>query len=136
VDIVLLGADRISDAGDVSNKTGSLPAVLCAKAVSDRVTIVVVSELDKVAKPGNIDEQVEEDNDVAEVAGIWGQVREGMKPELWDKMVKIKNIYFEWVPAKYIDCYICEIGSVGIKTIKEQSHWVQEAELRLLGDSE
>lgn len=135
VDVVLLGADRISEAGDICNKIGSLPAVLCAKAVSNQVTIVVVSELEKVAKPGDIDEK-EEVNDEAELVGIWDQVRAGVKPELWDAMVKIKNIYFEWVPAKYIDCYICEIGTVNVEKIQEQSHWVAVAESRLLGDLE
>ena len=136
VDIVLIGADQISEAGDVSNKTGSLPAVLCAKAVSNQVEIVVLSELDKVGKPGDINEQGEEDNDEAEVVGIWGQVSEGIKPELWEAIVKIKNNYFEWVPAKYIDCYICELGSVDLKTIKEQSHRAEAAESRLLNDFE
>ncbi|KAG4432717.1 hypothetical protein IFR05_011795 [Cadophora sp. M221] len=56
VDFVLLGTDRINEGGDVSNKTGSYPAVLCAQALSYispvTVKVVVLSGIEKVAKPG------------------------------------------------------------------------------------
>jgi translation initiation factor 2B subunit (eIF-2B alpha/beta/delta family) len=51
VDFVLLGADRISDSGSVSNKTGSLPAVLSARHVCPVAKVLVLSELEKVAAP-------------------------------------------------------------------------------------
>ena len=49
IDFLLLGADRISADGSVSNKTGSLPAILSARHASPRCKIVVLSELEKVA---------------------------------------------------------------------------------------
>lgn len=41
VDLVLLGADRISSTKGVSNKTGSLPAVLSAKHIQPSVKVLV-----------------------------------------------------------------------------------------------
>ncbi|PGH27158.1 hypothetical protein AJ80_01115 [Polytolypa hystricis UAMH7299] len=134
VDVVLLGADRITDKGDVSNKTGSLAATLCAKGLSDNVTIVAVSELEKVAKPGTMEEHVEEDNDVSELVVAWGdQVDEEIRSEMWQAMVSIRNVYFEWVPAGYIDHYICETGILDVKGISEQSQRVLELEQQAFG---
>ncbi|OJD14957.1 hypothetical protein AJ78_04740 [Emergomyces pasteurianus Ep9510] len=133
-DAVLLGADRISDSGDVSNKTGSLPAVLCAKAVSDGVSVVVVSDLDKISKPGAMEAYREEENDARELERLWGHHPEGnIKPNLWRTMVETRNVYFEWVPARYIDRYICETGILDLNGIREQSEEVLNAERRLFG---
>jgi methylthioribose-1-phosphate isomerase len=53
VDLVIIGADRISEAGDMSNKTGSLAAVLASKEVTHGSAIVVcISEADKIAPTG------------------------------------------------------------------------------------
>lgn len=137
VDIVLIGADRISEAGDVSNKTGSFPAVLCAKELSDNATVIVLSDIEKVAKPGNMTEHKEEDNDPAELWKAWSpQVQESTELEPWRESVRVKNVYFEWVPAKYIDHYICETGILSVADIKKQSEWVLNAERRLFGDLE
>jgi translation initiation factor 2B subunit (eIF-2B alpha/beta/delta family) len=51
VDILLLGADRIAASGAVSNKTGSLPASLSVRHISPVAKVVVLSELEKVARP-------------------------------------------------------------------------------------
>lgn len=139
VDLVLLGADRISAAGDVSNKTGSLPAVLCAKAqaVSNHVSVVTISELEKIAKPGGIEEHGEEDNDVEEVVSAWrGKLEDlgGDGLDAWNKMVAVRNVYFEWVPATHVDCYICEDGLLSADDIRERSEQVRQAETRLFGD--
>ncbi|OAX85402.1 hypothetical protein ACJ72_00213 [Emergomyces africanus] len=134
VDVVLLGADRISDSGDVSNKTGSLPAVLCAKAVSDGVSVVVVSDLDKISKPGAMEAYREEENDSRELERLWGPHPAGtIKPFFWLTMVETRNVYFEWVPARYIDRYICETGILDLNGIREQSEEVLNAERRLFG---
>lgn len=75
VDVVLLGADRI-----VSNKTGSLPAVLAAKrntllgqedsSTSDRRTakVIVLGETEKNATPGATHKHVVEDNDPTQLS--------------------------------------------------------------------
>jgi translation initiation factor 2B subunit (eIF-2B alpha/beta/delta family) len=129
-DVLLLGADRISDSGDVSNKIGSLPAALCTKAVSNHGIVVVVSELEKVAKPGEMEEYGEE-NDVTELTDAWGSDKE-METEArqgsWRDMVTIRNVYFERVPAQYIHCYVCEDGTLDAEDIKKRSKLVLEAE--------
>ena len=133
IDIVLLGADRISDLGDVSNKIGSLPAVLCAKTMSNHAIVVAVSELEKIAKPGDMVEFSEE-NDVAELTNVWGSDKE-METRalqgLWRDMVKIRNVYFERVPAQYIHCYVCEDGPLGVEDVRRRSKLVLESEKEL-----
>lgn len=49
VDIVLLGADRISPEGDVVNKMGSLGVVCAARQLKPDIRIIVVSEAEKIA---------------------------------------------------------------------------------------
>lgn len=137
LDMVLIGADRISETGDVSNKTGSFPAVLCAKKLSDRVIVTALSDVEKVAKPGSITQHKEEDNDSTELSRVWSpQVQESAKFMPWRQIVTIKNVYFEWVPANYIDHYICESGILSVADIKRQSEWVMRTEQRIFGDLE
>ncbi|KMP03673.1 hypothetical protein CIRG_03365 [Coccidioides immitis RMSCC 2394] len=136
-DIVLLGADRISGSGDISNKTGSLPAVLCAKSVSNKAVVIALSDIEKVAKPGRMDEHEEEDNDPTELVNAWSpQAQECISQKAWKEMVRVRNVYFEWVPANYIDHYLCETGVLCVDDIRKQSEWVLQAEQRLFGDVE
>ncbi|KAK2763042.1 hypothetical protein FQN54_009675 [Arachnomyces sp. PD_36] len=130
VDIVLLGADRISGSGDVSNKIGSFPAVLCAKAMSEHALVVTVSEFEKVAKPGKTADHGEEDNDVAELTAAW-ESSKGIteaRPGLWEEIVRVRNVYFEWVPAQYIHCYVCEDGSLTVEDVRKRSKLALEEE--------
>ncbi|KMU83166.1 hypothetical protein CIHG_00948 [Coccidioides immitis H538.4] len=136
-DIVLLGADRISGSGDISNKTGSLPAVLCAKSVSNKAVVIALSDIEKVAKPGRMDEHEEEDNNPTELVNAWSpQAQECISQKAWKEMVRVRNVYFEWVPANYIDHYLCETGVLCVDDIRKQSEWVLQAEQRLFGDVE
>lgn len=136
-DVVLLGADRISEDGDVSNKTGSLAAVLCAREVSSKAKIVVVSELEKVAAPGKMESHKEEDNDISELTAHWPSPKESeAQPtsELWKGAIKIRNVYFEWVPARHIDTYISENGVFSRESIKSWSRHVGRMEEEMFGD--
>jgi len=136
-DIVLLGADRISEDGDVSNKTGSLAAVLCAREVSPKARVVVVSELDKVAAPGKMENHKEEDNDISELTAHWPSPREcEAQPtsEQWMAAVKVRNVYFEWVPARHIDAYVSESGDLNLEDIKHWSRHVGQLEEEMFGD--
>jgi len=130
VDLVLIGADRISEAGDVSNKTGSLPAVLTSKAVTDGAArVVCISELDKIAPPGSTEEHGEEDNDRDEVMNGWQLGPDMQNPgseNLWNEVVTVRNVYFEWVPAKYVDAYVCETGLLNRDEIGKQSTRVKD----------
>jgi translation initiation factor 2B subunit (eIF-2B alpha/beta/delta family) len=119
-DLLLIGADRVSGDGDVSNKMGSLSAALAAKTLGD-ANVVVVSETDKIARPGSIEEHKDEENDAEEVYSAWP---EGARKVLqFDGKAKIstRNIYFEWVPAKYIDTYITEDGILNANKIRAVS---------------
>ncbi|KAK8068661.1 translation initiation factor eIF-2B subunit family protein [Apiospora phragmitis] len=125
VDLVLLGADRISSVGDVSNKTGSLPAVLSAKHASPGSCVVVLTEVGKVARPGKASEHVVEEKDAAELTRGWRGTVKGaddvLETSSYSKqatekgdenkaLVKVKNVYFEWVPACFIDAYVTDEG--------------------------
>ena len=134
-DMVLLGADRISEDGDVSNKIGSLAAVLCAKELSKDVKIVVVSELDKIAGHGKMENHKVEDNDISELTKHWPSASAlKVTSDQWKSTVKVKNVYFEWVPARYIDSYVSEIGVLNLEGIRSQSMHVTKMEEEMFGD--
>lgn len=131
VDVVLLGADRISGDGDVSNKIGSLAAAACAKAFSPYVEVVVVSESDKIAKPGAMEEHAEEDNDPQELIDVWDP---GVKSDQnFLKYCKIRNVYFEWVPNYWLDAYICEKGILSKMDVMEISRQTEAMEKDIFG---
>ncbi|KAK8045627.1 hypothetical protein PG993_005651 [Apiospora rasikravindrae] len=148
VDLVLLGADRISSAGDVSNKTGSLPAVLSAKHVSPRSRVVVLSEVDKVAGPGNASDHAVEENDAVELTRGWKGIVKGADDALAasysteaaenggndNPRVKVKNVYFEWVPARLIDAYVTDEGVWSANEIRKRSDWIGTEIDRFFGD--
>ncbi|KAL6248263.1 hypothetical protein RBB50_004518 [Rhinocladiella similis] len=130
-DILIIGADRISESGDVSNKTGSLPAVLTSKEVTHgSIKVICISEADKIAPPGAAEEHPEEDNDKTELMGSW----KAKAPLSWDEMVTIRNVYFEWVPAKYIDLYVCEDGVLDQDAIKTKSKLVADLTTKAFSD--
>jgi translation initiation factor 2B subunit (eIF-2B alpha/beta/delta family) len=118
VDIVLLGADRISESGDVSNKMGSLAAVLCAKQLSPSVKVVVVTESDKIAKPGGMAEHAVEKNDEGEVVEGWDDGARRLYRDMKSEDVVVENTYFEWVPATYIDAHVTERGVLDVEQIR------------------
>jgi translation initiation factor 2B subunit (eIF-2B alpha/beta/delta family) len=117
IDIVLLGADRISETGDMSNKMGSLAAVLCAKQLSSGVKVVVVTESDKIVKPGAMAEHIVENNDEGEVIDGWDDETRRLYCDMKSEDVLVENTYFEWVSARYIDDYVTERGVVGVGQI-------------------
>ena len=136
VDFVLLGSDRISDSGSVSNKTGSLPAILSARHVCPAAKVLVVSELEKVAEPGAESDHSHEENDPKELVGCWvdGGIKgvkilaDGIEADRDNAnyAVEVKNIYFEWVPARLIDAYICEEGTLDVIAIQQKAQQVKE----------
>ena len=141
-DVLLIGADRISSANGVSNKIGSLPTALCAKyATNDKICTVVVTDSDKIS-PTFEGETTNEENDPAEVTASWRDAH--LKNfDVLDKSlpgssaaskadgagsdqkplvnVAVRNIYFEWVPLKFINAIVCEEGILGSNTIETLS---------------
>jgi len=123
-DLLLLGADRISEAGDVSNKTGSLAAALTSTHVTNgKCRVICVSETDKIAPPGSLDEHGEEDNDPVEVSRMWDLQSQELSQADLSKAgsVHVSNVYFEWVPAALIHHYICEDGVLSVADIARKS---------------
>lgn len=156
VDIVLLGADRIAESGAVSNKTGSLPAVLSAKHVSPKAKTVIISESDKIAPPGPAGAHVVEDNDPTQLAHAWkaefnservkiaagtvasdgGTAAGQSKPGLNGPVVhvNIRNVFFEWVSPELIDAYVTEQGIWTVGDIRKLSETLGVEEERLFRD--
>ncbi|KAG7285697.1 hypothetical protein NEMBOFW57_007990 [Staphylotrichum longicolle] len=143
IDVVVLGADRIAASGAVSNKTGSLPAVLSAKHVSPTAKVIVLGESDKIAPPGRPEEHVVEDNDPSQISRAWqaeynsGRVR-GATATLRDPQssrvkTEIRNVFFEWVPASLIDAYVTESGEWTTQQIAQHSEKLETEERRFFG---
>ncbi|KAF3761422.1 nagb/rpia/CoA transferase-like protein [Cryphonectria parasitica EP155] len=155
VDIVLLGADRIAESGAVSNKTGSLPAVLSARHTSSKAKIVVLGETEKVAPSGAACAHVVEDNAPTQLYRAWlaghnseriqsaaaGTVSNSLGSENAVATqpgpgepaahVGIRNIVFEWVPPELIHVYITEQGVWEIGDIHALSETLATEEERL-----
>ena len=150
VDLVVAGADKIASKGAVSNKTGSLPAILSAKHVANArgtvVKVVVLGELEKVAPPEQLGEDIVEDNDPQQVVRSWkaeynssrvkrgGEALDGALGKETGRTggsgtedggeaveVAIHNIFFEWTPAGLIDVYMTEFGERTAQEIAQHS---------------
>ncbi|KAG6363695.1 hypothetical protein INS49_008796 [Diaporthe citri] len=164
VDIVLIGADRIAETGAVSNKTGSLPAILSAKHVSPKAKIVIVSETEKVATPGAAAAHVVENNNPAQLMHAWtagfnserirnaaGTIPSGaggdtVHPSAYGTHhdsyngsndvveVHVRNVFFEWVPPDLVDVYITERGQLTVADIAKHSETLGTEEERFFRD--
>ena len=132
VDFVVIGADKISHLGHVSNKVGSLPAILSAKAIaaisdSRRVPqIIVLSSMDKVSVPGSVNFHGEENNDIEEIVSGWADGETLITTLRDNPQAQISNIYFETIHRNYIDKYISERGVTDRKAFKQQSRYIQQ----------
>ncbi|CAF9920393.1 MAG: hypothetical protein GOMPHAMPRED_002074 [Gomphillus americanus] len=143
VDLVLLGADQIAENGDVSNKTGSHSAALCARALGNKACgdprVVVVSGIEKVAKSSAlIDDFIEEEDcGSPQIWRAWEKTGCKLDGELQslviDRRVNIKNVIFEWVPAECIDTYLNEDGEMTKAQIRAYSLYLQQLEDDVFG---
>lgn len=124
-DFLVLGADKLAANGAVSNKIGSLPAAVLAKTLQPQCQVVVVSGTDKIVDAsssgstgaGAGDEGEVEKNDTREVTEGWPQhwaveVRDAEDGAGGKAKVEVRNTYFEWVPARFVDVYVTEIGEM------------------------
>lgn len=134
VDIVLLGSDRISERGDVSNKMGTLAAVLCAKQLSPSVKVVALSASDKIAKPGGMDEHVVESNDVEEVIEGWDEETRKLYLDMRSENLVVENVYFEWVPANFVEVHVTEKGILDGEQIQDISREKEKLEKGIFDD--
>lgn len=130
----------------MSNKTGSLPAVLSAKHVSPDVKVLVLSETEKVKEPCVGENDVEENSPV-EVLSTWDNdavkgrkllqesINSSKEEECANAAVEVKNIYFEWVPLSLVDGLVCEEGILGEDGIRQRSEELGEKIERFFGRS-
>mgnify|MGYP005989601411 CR=1 FL=1 len=119
IEILVLGADLIDRDGNVSNKVGSLPAVLSAKHISPSAEIVVLSEKDKILPydpPGH------EENDPKELTGAWTANVRDLVETPSSLEVEVKNVYFEWIARSLISHYITEDGVSKADDITKWAH--------------
>lgn len=136
-DYVLLGADKVLSNGNTSNKIGSLTAAIMAKTLNPSCKVVAVFDTEKIAGSGGSADLFKiEYNDEAEVISAWpSSVAEGLaESRTKGFQVEIKNPYFDWVPARYIDEYITERGVVTVEDIRRLSVDSEELEKRILAD--
>ncbi|KAK3333003.1 hypothetical protein B0T19DRAFT_473763 [Cercophora scortea] len=145
VDVVVIGADRIAESGAVSNKTGSLAALLAARFVTStggeegRAKVVVLSEAEKIAGPGRAEEHVVEELDPGMVMAGWegdaaAEVRSLVgRPDRERAKLEVKNVSFEWCPAELVDVYLTEDGEWGREYAAAVSRRVGEEEGMFFG---
>lgn len=146
-DVLLIGADRISSSKGVSNKTGSLPAVLSARYVRPSIEVAVLSDLEKVEGLNEAGvESTPEENDPVEVVESWH--KQGVKgvgalegangdnagPGGNTASVEVKNIYFEWVPLDLVNTFVCEQGVLKGSDIQEKARQIGETMEEVFGD--
>ncbi len=111
VDLIIVGADRITSNGDVANKIGTYMLAVCAK--ENKIPFYVaapLSTVDMALKDGEdiiIEERSEE-----EVFKIG-------KVEIAPKNTRCLNYAFDVTPAKYISGLITEVGLLR-KPIKDK----------------
>ena len=135
-DYVILGGDKVIPNGNVSNKIGSCAAAITAKALNPACKVVALFETDKITGSGFDSEYLTvESNDETEVTRSWPvDVRSKVGSGGQDFRIRVKNEYFEWVPAKYIDAHITEQGMLPVEEIGKLGIETVELEKRLFGD--
>ncbi|KAK6330072.1 hypothetical protein TWF718_003500 [Orbilia javanica] len=158
-DLYVLAADRIYPNGDVSNKIGCLTAALGmrfnerkrngASASStnggNSKSIIVIGATDKVCGKDERDRGWDysyEENDGGEVRECWPGLCDDVDSpaELSDsdddgkEDVRVRNMYFETVPAELIDCYLTEEGVMDAGGIGEVADCHFRREMEIFGE--
>ncbi|KAF3919098.1 hypothetical protein ABW21_db0205496 [Orbilia brochopaga] len=161
-DLYVLAADRIYPNGDVSNKIGCLTAALGMRFSERRragnassnggggKSIIVIGATDKICGKDERERGWDysyEENDAGEVRDCWpdsGDESNASTPPiegcdaaedlLMDEDVRVRNMYFETVPAELIDCYMTEEGVLNSKGIGELADFHFRRETEIFGD--
>jgi translation initiation factor 2B subunit (eIF-2B alpha/beta/delta family) len=144
---VLLGADRISPEGNVSNKIGSLAVSMMAATIrsSEERTpiwpsiiryprVLVVSDSDKIvaANKGEAEESPEM-HPASELMDAWAEeTRMTLDGNFERGTVEVFGEWFEWVPAQYINGYVTEEGRLYLDQVQKISREMGELKERFL----
>ncbi|KAG4440388.1 hypothetical protein IFR05_004128 [Cadophora sp. M221] len=133
-DYVIFGSDKVIPNGNVSNKIGSCAAAVTVKALNPACKVVALFETDKITSSEFDSEYLTvEANDEIGITNAWslGIV---FRLKNQNNKITVRNEYFEWVPAKYIDAHISEQGILSAKDMERLGLEVVELEKRLFGD--
>ena len=103
--------------------------MLSARHTAPNAKIVVLSGTEKIAGPGGIEEHNSEENSHSELSCAWKGAVEGARDiedalSRDDPRVAVKNAYFEWVPADFVDSYVTEEGLWSKEQIQQRSKWI------------
>lgn len=131
--IILLGADRISASGDVSNKIGSLAAAVCIKTLNPKAQVIVVSDADKIVAKGTkeVMKETYPNNDMMEA---WNdETRRDLVGRIDNGSVEVFGEWFEWVPAEYVDGYVTENGTLNTEGVERVSEEIGELREEVFG---
>lgn len=158
-DLYVLAADRIYPNGDVSNKIGCLTAALGMRFNERRrngvpstsnnggnsKSIIVIGATDKICGKDERDRGWDysyEENDGGEIRKSWPGLCDDAdsSAEISDtdeegkEDVRVRNMYFETVPAELIDCYLTEEGVMDAGGIGEVADCHLRREMEIFGE--
>jgi translation initiation factor 2B subunit (eIF-2B alpha/beta/delta family) len=136
-DYYVFGGDKVLPNGDVSNKIGSLTAAVVAKSLNPTCRVVALFGTEKITSSGfDSEHQSIEYNDETEVTDAWPfkYINELDEKKEHGFQIEVKNAYFEWVPANYIDVYVSEEGLLSKGNILRLGKETTELEERIFRD--
>jgi len=127
-DVVVFGADQLDPhTGCVKNKIGSLAVATFGHTYGKKVVCVAATDKLEVRED---DEEIEENDEKEVVDGLPGAVAKG-----WESVLvklggdeedgigvhglRVRNVYFEWVPAEFVEGYVTELGYLGKNDLNE-----------------
>lgn len=134
---LVFGGDKVLPNGDVSNKIGTLAAAILSKALNASCKVVALFTTNKITGSGSDSEHMKiEYNNPKELTDAWPvSYRQRLKENQENGyQVEVKNGYFEWVPAKYVDQHISEAGPLAKENIIRLAEESEELEKRIFGD--
>lgn len=134
---LIFGGDKVLPNGDVSNKIGTLAAAMLAEELNSGCKVLALFTTNKITGRGfDSDHLGVEYNDPRELTSGWPEIyRQQLKKKQENGyQIEVKNAYFEWVPARYINQYISEVGRLEGEDIERLGRDSDELEERIFGD--
>jgi len=134
---LVFGGDKVLPNGDVSNKIGTLAAAILSKQLNSDCKVLALFTTNKITSAGFDSEHTTvEYNDPQELTNAWPEnYRQQLKENQENGyQVEVKNAYFEWVPAKYIDQHVSEVGLLEKEDIATLGKESEDLENRIFGD--
>jgi len=136
-DFLVFGGDKVLPNGDVSNKIGTLAAAMLSKELNPGCKVLALFTTNKITSSGFDSEHTKvEYNDPKELTNAWPEsYRQQLKENQENGyQIKVKNAYFEWVPSRYIDQHISEVGMLEKEDIASLGKESEDLENRIFSD--